>query len=337
MKKILVSGPIFNTPSGPSGQGGKLYLQLKQEGYPVSKRSFYQNKVLRFFDNISFLLFKSHKYDVVLLQMFALRAFIMEDIILRICLLLGKKYVAVIRGGAFIEFYNKHEKWCEKVLSRIHLIATPSYFIKNHIESQGFKVTYIPNFVDISRFPYRRNVTSPHAILWVRAFHDIYHPELAIETIAVLRSQFPEVKLTMVGPDMGLQKACEVLIAEKGLQQHIQLTGSVPNDQLHEYYHTHRVYLNTTRYESFGVALVEAGACGIPCVSTEVGEIPYIWKNEENILFAERHPEAFAAQISRIFKDADLERRLSEYARENASKFTWENVRHHWVNILEKL
>jgi len=339
MKKpdLLIVGPVFNTPAGPGGMGGQLYLKLKVEGYVVCKKSAIRNKVGRMADTVVFVFFQRKRFGIILLQSFGLLAFVMEDAVSQLARWLGKPMIFTIRGGAFHEFYARNSNWCKRVLNRANQINTPSRFLQNFLKNQGFSVDYIPDFVDLSRFPYRRNITNPHAILWVRAFHDIYHPELAIDTISALRNQFPNVKLTMVGPDMGSQKACEVLIAEKGLQQHIQLTGPVPNDELHEYYHTHRVYLNTTRYESFGVALVEAGACGIPCVSTEVGEIPYIWKNEENILFSERLPEAFAAQISRIFQDADLERRLSESARENASKFTWENVRHHWINIIEKL
>jgi glycosyltransferase involved in cell wall biosynthesis len=40
--------------------------------------------------------------------------------------------------------------------------------------------------------------------------------------------------------------------------------------------------------------LVEAASCGIPCVSVSVGEIPFIWKDEEQMLFAKRDAADFA-------------------------------------------
>ena len=134
----------------------------------------------------------------------------------------------------------------------------------------------------------------------MRAFHDIYHPKLAIETVANLKLRHPDVHLTMIGPDQGTLPACRDRIRELGLEDHISILGYLPNTELNQYYSSHAVYLNTTRYESFGVALIEAGSCGIPCVSTSVGEIPYIWQDGVNILLAERNADVFCLQ-SRFF------------------------------------
>lgn len=335
-KRVLILGPIFDTPAGPSGQGGKLFLKLREEGYEVYKKSKHRNRLLRFLDTLYFVLLCSHKYDVILVQMFSLRAFIMEDIVSFIAHLIGKRYVVIIRGGAFVEFYESYPGWVKRVLSRSEAVITPSKFIQNHLNLNGFNVNYLPNFIEIEKFPYLYVVEKGGVrLLWVRAFHDIYNPELAIFTVNNLKKVFPNIKLTMIGPDQGTLNTCLDLINELGLKEYIDIVGYVSNDRLTEYYCSHDVYLNTTNYESFGVALIEAACSGIPIVSTNAGEIPFIWKHEETMLLVPiKDVDNFTKQVSRILMDEDLKEILSKNARKVAEQFTFENIKVKLKNYL---
>jgi glycosyltransferase involved in cell wall biosynthesis len=71
------------------------------------------------------------------------------------------------------------------------------------------------------------------------------------------------------------------------LLEKITFTGPINNTELPAYYSSHSVFLNTTSYESFGMAVLEAAACGIPTVSTPVGEIPLLWKAGEEIMLTD--------------------------------------------------
>ena len=94
------------------------------------------------------------------------------------------------------------------------------------------------------------------------------------------------------------------LIQSYGLSDYATLTGAVANTELMDYFHSHDVYLNTTAYESFGLAVFEAAACGIPIISTRVGELPYLWNDKQNILFSNKqNGDSFAKAISTLFKD----------------------------------
>jgi SAM-dependent methyltransferase len=86
----------------------------------------------------------------------------------------------------------------------------------------------------------------------------------------LLKKNFPQISLTMIGPDKGILNEILLMIKELGLESNIKIIGPISNQELFKYYQSHSVYLNTTSYESFGVALVEAAACGIPIVSTNV-------------------------------------------------------------------
>ena len=114
--------------------------------------------------------------------------------------------------------------------------------------------------------------------------------------------------------------------------------GGVPNNELSNYFHDHDVFLNTTYYESFGMAVMEAAASGIPIVSTSVGEIPFLWKNKEQILLAEEiTPESFVLEIKKIFKSNELSQFLSKNARKNAERYDWGIIRKKWECTISSL
>lgn len=333
--KVLILGPIFNTKAGPSGQGGQLYMRLSSTKVSVSRASHFRNKILRMLHSI-FAVIRIWRYNLIHLQSFGLLAFVLEDVVSIIARITGKPIIFTLRGGAFYEFYEKHPKWVRRVLNRATVITSPSFFLSSKFNELGFEIRYVPNAIELEKFLPDR-APKRHSLLWVRAFHDIYNPELAIKTVSTLKDQYPDVHLTMIGPSQGLLDSCIELIHNLNLEKHISLLGYVPNDKLSDYYNSHQVYLNTTRYESFGVALVEAGACGIPTVSTAVGEIPLIWKDGANILLAQRDEQDFAQKITALFEDTKLYEHISSAAIKNSQKYSWSMVLPEWIALYNEI
>lgn len=334
-KKILVTGPIFDTPSGPSGQGGKLYTALKSEGFTVYKRSNKRNRLLRLADTISFILANIGKYEVVIVQVFSYKAFLLESTVILLNWLFRKKVIAVIRGGAFPEFTQKYTAFVHFVLNKCNHVETPSKYVIEELAKHEITVGYTPNFIDQTHFPYLWKNPNQPKLLWVRAFHKIYNPEIAIRCVAYLKELFPNIKLTMVGPDQGELKNCQQLILALNLTDNIDIIGATPNHELAKFYATHTVFLTTTSYESFGVAMVEAANCGIPMVATNVGEIPYMWEKGIDILLAEVHEQiAFNKEVERILKDKDLALKLSQNAYNKAKQYTWPHIKDKWEQLI---
>ncbi len=336
-RQILIVGPIFKSIEGFKGMPGMLIRSLVNEGYFVRSVSGYRNKIIRMVDIIKTVYITRKNTDIILLQSFGQLAFIMEDCVSRLAQLFKIPICFTIHGGAFYEFYRKHPKWVNSVLKRANEINTPSLFLKEKLESEGFILNYIPNYINLDNFPLKRDVQNTESLLWVRAFHDIYNPELAIEAVKLLKPKIPNIILTMIGPDQGRLDYCRSLILKYGLSSNINIIGPVENKDLFIYYQQNRIFLTTTRYESFGVSLVEAGASGIPCVCVGVGEISYIWKDKENIILADRDAKDFADKINELLSNSDLYAKISSAAYQNSKKFTWQNVRVKWLNTINKL
>lgn len=330
--RILMIGTYLSKDKGSKSISEKIAPLLANDCKIILK-SHYKNKLLRIIDiAISTCFFR---YDKIHIDVFSDLAFFIAEVTVLLARVRRKKIYLTLRGGKLAEFELEHSTRVSKVLNQAIYIQTPSLFLKEYFEGKGFQIHYLPNLINLEHFPYKRDSVKPFSLLWVRAFTPIYQPDLAVILFDNVRKKYPLATLTMVGPDKGNLEEVFKLIDRLGLRENITITGPVPNEKLYQYYNAHEVYLNTTIYESFGVAIVEAAACGIPIVSTDVGEIPYLWTHEENILLVnDFEATSFVQQVFRIFEDKELAKKLSVNANLKAQSFDWGRIKPLWIKLL---
>lgn len=332
--RILFVGTYFSSVKGSKSVAEKL-AELFSEGYTIELCSSQENKVLRMAD-ILFRVF-SFKGDLIIIDVYSGPAFFITFLTSIVAKRIRKKkLVLVLRGGKLADYHNAHPSLVQTAFRLADKIITPSLFLKEYFSQHGYRVEYLPNFVLLDRFKATGTARKPFSMLWVRSFRHIYNPELAIQTLIVLLNKYPETTLTMIGPDGGLLATCKKLIDVSGIQNKVNIVGPVSNNELAEYYSSHAVYLNTTSYESFGMAVMEAAACGIPIVSTAVGEIPFLWANHENMLLIEDFsPQAMADCVAQLFADPKKSAAIADRAIIHAHSFSWPAIRIKWEQIFQ--
>jgi glycosyltransferase involved in cell wall biosynthesis len=332
MNKIIFVGTFLSHISGTLGISEKIERDLKSENLEIILVSRHKNKIIRILDIIFSLFFK--KYNKVHIDTFSGQSFYITEIASIVAKARNKPIILTLHGGALPDFFLKHPLKVNRCFKKADIIQTPSLFLKDFFEQHNIKLNYLPNSINIKNFSFLRNEVKPHTLLWVRAFTSIYNPDLAIKTLYLVKKKYPNTTLTMIGPDKGLLKKMRILINQLNLNKSIIILGPIKNNELYKYYQTHEVFLNTTSFESFGVAVVEAASCGIPIVSSKVGEIPFIWEHKHNILMANQNAEEFAENVISLFKSKDLVKKITTYARKKAESFDWSVVRTLWVQVL---
>ena len=334
MRTVAFIGSHLSAIRGTKGPSEKIATLLgdRIKGVLISTAA---GKLRRLAAIVFSLLFR--RFDVVHVDVFSTQAFMYADIAGRIARWKKAPVLMTLHGGKLTEKFEQEPERVRKVLDRADLLQTPSYFLAEFFTRQGFDVQRMPNFIEIGRFPYGREQVMPFSLLWVRAFSPEYRPELAITVLYEVRKQFPQARLSMIGPDKGIQEQIKTLVAELELEDAVDFLGRIPNEALHTYYQSHAVYLNTTAYESFGVAVLEAAACGIPIISTKVGEIPYMWEEDNEILMCDADAAQMAEKVESLFRDDTLATRLSENARAKAITYDWQAVRDRWIERIEHL
>lgn len=126
-------------------------------------------------------------------------------------------------------------------------------------------------------------------------------------------------------------------IEQHGLQNSVTLTGAVHN--VEDYLRIADVYALPTQNEAFPLALLEAMACGLACVSTPVGGIPDIIRNEVNgLLVPPGDAAALRDALLRLLADASLRARIGTAALETArSNYAREIVTQKYVDLFRRL
>lgn len=334
MEKVLFIGNFLSSRNGTLGVSETITQSELKQSFSFRLCSKIPNRAFRLFDMIKCTLL--YNGEVIHIDVFSGLAFQFPAIVSLIAKTRRKKVIMTLHGGALPEYTRANQNKVKRVLRRADHIQSPSKYLIDYFDSIGVKVNYLPNPIDFNKFPYDRTDVKPYSILWVRAFTSIYNPDIPIRVLTSLLVDFPKTTLTMVGPDKGLQKEIQELALQLGVADRVNFVGPVPNDELYKYYQSHQVFLNTTSYESFGVAVVEAAACGIPIVSNPVGEIPHIWEHGINILFAhDNKVQNFVYCVRRIFTDEKLVLKLSKQGRLNSDQFDWKLIMPQWFSLLK--
>jgi len=333
VKTILFIGSHLSKEKGTKSASENV-AELLEDIYTIKLSSQRSNLVLRLFDIVKDSIF--YDYEIIHIDIYSGKALLYAKIASVVAKFRNKKIIMNLHGGRLHERYTDDSSKFEFFKLADKLIS-PSNFLSTFFISNFFNVEVITNYIDQRNFPYQRENYQRYSLLWIRAFNDIYQPELAINIVNVLKEKYPEVHLTMIGPDKGSLKSSENLIKRLNLKKYISILGKVPNQNLYQYFHSHAVYLNTTKYESFGLAVLEAASCGIPIVSTRVGEIVYIWKENEEVMMADSNETEFVEKVSLIFDSFDLSDKLSENAYKKAETFDRIRIKAKWVNLFENI
>ena len=92
------------------------------------------------------------------------------------------------------------------------------------------------------------------------------------------------------------------------------------------------VYVCASKYESFGLPILEAMKCGLPIITTDTGGNRDFEEDNENALITVGTVEDIKEKIEILIKDDKLRKKLSKNSKLTSEKYTWNNV----IDKLEK-
>lgn len=128
-----------------------------------------------------------------------------------------------------------------------------------------------------------------------------------LDAAALMRDRFPEARFVMAGRGLTADNATlSSEIARRGLSDTIVLLGEIGDPAA--LYPAFDVCCLSSNSESFPNVLGEAMACGIPCVTTDVGAAAEI-VGDTGVVVPRRDPPALAAGIEKLLRESPEERR----------------------------
>jgi len=363
--RLCFVGPMLGVnPGWVMTQGEMLARLLAAEGFDVRQTSHIPARLPRLADTLRSLVAWRHDIDLVIHQVFSGPAFGVTDAASALCRRLGLPQVFALHGGALPAFAAARPGWFGRVLRRADAIVAPSGYL---VEQLGLKrrettdftddtdfrrpesvesaksvvspsVRVIPNILEIEQYAYRHRAVVGPRLLWMRTFHDVYHPQLAVEALAELRRTHPDATLTMAGQEKGLHAAVVALARERGLAGAVRFPGFLDAAAKTREFAAHDIYLNTNRVDNMPVSVLEAAAFGLPVVATAVGGIPYLLRDGATALLTpDGDAAAMAAAARRLLDEPGLAAALSANGRRLAESCAWEPVRDQWLRLFEEV
>lgn len=313
--------------------------RLRFLGWHVYTTSNRPHRLARLNDMVIKIIRFHRKFKLAHVEVYSGYAFVWAEVCVFLLHYLRKPILLTLHGGNLPFFVRQSPDRVCQLLQRANFVTTPSHYIQEALLPLSSRILYIPNAIDIDHYSFRLRRKPRARIVWLRSFHAIYSPFTAVKVLALISSDFPEATLTMFGPDKKDGSLAEVLrlADELHIRNRLHIVGPIPKAEVPASLSQGDIFLNTTRYESFGISVVEAAAVGTPIVTSNVGELSHMWTDGRDALLAPPdNAPAMANAICRLINEEGLAESLSMNARKKAEQYDWRYVMPEWESLLRK-
>jgi glycosyltransferase involved in cell wall biosynthesis len=337
--RLVFVGPAL---SGHEGwvitQGEVLHGLFARDGCSSRITSSQVSRPRRAADTVACLGRWRRDLDLAVVSVYSGPAFRMAELSVRTLAALRLPMVLTLRGGNLPELMRADPTRVRRLFRHAAAIVAPSTYLAEQARALGVGCRIIDNVVDLDDYTYHAPRPDPTRLLWMRSFHEIYNPQLAIEVLAQIHASHPDVTLVMGGQDRGLQAEVRELAARRGVAGALDLRGYLDRPTKLAAFADCDIFLNTNRIDNTPVGVLEAAACGLPVVATAVGGVPHLLDDGETaLLVGPEDADAMVAAVLRLLEDPELAQRLSRGGRALAERCSWPSVRAGWEALFADL
>lgn len=250
--------------------------------------------------------------------------------------------------------------WVEhEILGRSDALIAESPASKHHmLQEYGVdpaKVQVIPGGVDTAVFrPQERqqarrvlalDVAQP-VLLFVGRLQPLKGIDTLLRAAQVVRQQHASLQVLVVGGGVDAQDEHEArelrrlqgLCEHLGLTPHVRFVKAQSQVVLAQYYAAADVFVMPSHYESFGMVVLEAMACGTPVVASRVGGLAStVVHGQTGFLVPEGEWETFAQAILRLLAAPAIHDAFGQASIQRAQAFTWPHIVARTVQLYRRL
>jgi glycosyltransferase involved in cell wall biosynthesis len=209
---------------------------------------------------------------------------------------------------------------------------------------EGSRVTAIPLAADAEFRPRSREEIAEACgryglrpdgyILYVGMLEPRKNVDRLVEAFATVANQLSDVDLVIAGRRGWMYDEIFSRVETLGLRDRVRFTGYVPNQDLPALYGGARLFAYPSRYEGFGLPVLEAMSCGAPVVTTNVSAMPEV-AGDAAILVAPDDVAGLAAGLLRVLGDHALRDDLRCRGLARAKTFSWERCARETIAVYE--
>ncbi len=192
--------------------------------------------------------------------------------------------------------------WTKRIVRRAAMVTTASQVLADAMQHHGLKNHHyelLPNVVDTQLFkpiPHHNEVPK---IVHISCFEDqSKNISGLLEALKILKDKGIAYQAVLIGAGMDWEAIKQKAVALE-LNGQVRFTGLLQGQDLVEELATGDFFVLPSHYETGGIVLLEAMACGLPVVATRVGALPEIVNERNGLLVPPGNCQALADAMER--------------------------------------
>ncbi|MEC4050883.1 glycosyltransferase family 4 protein [Flavobacterium sp. SUN046] len=188
----------------------------------------------------------------------------------------------------------------------------------------------------LSFYPYESSTVSSKKVIAVgkQSYQKGY--DLLLKSWKLVNQKHPDWELNIYGKHFESQKLDE-LSKELGISKSVYFFE--PEKDIEKKYLESSIYVMSSRFEGFGMVLIEAMACGVPCVSYDCpcGPSDIIEDEIDGFLVTNGNIEEFAEKVSYLIENEECRKEFGNKAKENVKRYLPEHILQKWDLLFKTL
>ena len=240
-------------------------------------------------------------------------------------------WASEIKREKVSEWLVKNNPACKKMLKGSHAVIVSNRETEEFMKAIGVKNISLsidhalPDSFFPEKFQAKNPVPGTLKMLWVGRFMPRKGLLLTLDVMARLKA-YPNITLTIVG-DGEMKEEVVKKIKEEGLEETVKLTGTIPYEQVKEYYSAYDIFFFTSLRDSCPAQLSEAMAFGMPVVTINLHGQGFVINDDTGIRCKCDTPEiaidGLEKAIIELYNNPEKVTKMSESAYAFAKKQTW--------------
>ena len=188
-----------------------------------------------------------------------------------------KPLVVSLWGSDMVSFPSSWmtRRYLRAVLSRADSLTVTSEFLRRRAEAflpeVGNKIDHIPFGVDLPESP-PALPEGPPRLCFLKAHKQASGPDILLKALAEASPHLSGVQLTLAGSGP-LTEQLKATAAELKIAERVDFPGMLPHEQIYPLLKQSHLLVMPSLEEAFGVAALEASACGRPVIASDVGGV----------------------------------------------------------------
>ena len=237
------------------------------------------------------------------------------------------------KKGTFKYYIAKiYDEWNLRAMRHCNALITLTEGDAQNWRRYSDKVEIIPNPVTYIPEQTEQIKKDPYRIIAVGRLHSQKGFDLLIEAFAMIATSIPNWHIDIYGHGID-EELLKTMIRDRQLEGKIVLKGLT--DKIFDEYRRSQFFVLSSRYEGFGLVLVEAMSCGIPCVSfrCEYGPEDIINNGVDGLLVTDGDVKELAAMILWMATHDKERHDFGVKAQESVRRYNIEVIMKQW-NLL---